>query len=285
MRLHIGILTATTHLRSGVVLLELHAPELARTVQAGQFCMVRCSPPSMSDPLLRRPYYVHSVQRERGLCSLLVSVQGRGSDWLAHQSEGAELDLLGPLGHGWRIRPTTRNLFLLCEERSISSMTLLIQDALRQELAVTLLNIAPSLEESYPPALLPPEVEYHVITHEMSQLTQQVDRDNQVSGQSGSKRRKKKSFSSPQFDPPLIALLGDLLTWADAMCCSVSYETLHTLYQRFERLHSKHFAQATYSCPLVCGTGMCLACSIDTLTGQQLVCRDGPVFDMRVIAD
>ena len=281
MRLHTCPLTAITALRSGVVLLEVHAPELAHTVQPGQFCMVRCTPLSMSDPLLRRPYFIHSVKRERGLCSLLVHVQGRGSAWLASQPEGTELDLLGPLGHGWHISPITRNLLLFTEERSMSSMTLLIQRALEQELAITLINIAPSLEESYPPALLPPEVEYHVITDAMQ--TPYIALDNPTPDENIRKRRKKKSSTHAEPELPLIALLNDLITWADAACCNVSHETLRLLYDRFDKFHSKHFGQAAYTQPLVCGTGICFACSIDTLSGQKLVCKDGPVFEMREI--
>jgi len=283
MRLHSGIITSITPLRSGVVLLELHAPDLARSVQPGQFCMVRCALSSMTDPLLRRPYYIHSVKRERDLCSLLVHVQGRGSAWLASQVEGAELDLLGPLGHGWHIRQTTRNLLLITEERTISSMTLLIQHALEQELAITLLNIAPSLEESYPPALLLPEVEYHVITHEMQ--TPLATNDHKANGETSRKQRKKKSSAQSQPESPLITQLEVLLPWADAACCNVSHETLITLYNRFDKFHNKRFGQAVYTQPLVCGTGICFACSINTLSGQQLICRDGPVFDMREIAE
>ena len=281
MRLHTGIITAITEIRSGVVLLDLHAPELARTVQPGQFCMVRCTPPSMTDPLLRRPYFIHSIKRERGLCSLLVHVQGRGSAWLASQREGAELDLLGPLGHGWHIRSTTRNLLLLTEELGLSAMTLLIQHALELELAITLINIAPSLEVSYPPALLPPEVEYHVITDAMQMPS--IESNASTSHEGNRKRRKKKSNVPVEPEPPLITLLADLLSWADAACCNVSHETLRTLYNRFDTFQHKHFAQSVNTQPLICGTGICFACSVETISGQRLVCKDGPVFDVHEI--
>ncbi len=282
MRLHTGIVTAITDIRSGVVLLDMYAPELARTVQPGQFCMVRCTPPSMTDPLLRRPYFIHSIKRERGICSLLVHVQGRGSAWLANQREGAELDLLGPLGHGWHIRQTTRNLLLLTEECGLSAMTQLIQHALELELAITLINIAPSLEASYPPALLPPEVEYHVITDAM-QLPS-IESNASTSHEGNRKRRKKKSARQTESESPLITLLADLLPWADAICCNVSHETLRTLSHRFDGFHERHFAQAVFAQPLVCGTGICFACSIDTISGQRLVCKDGPVFDVRELS-
>ena len=126
--------------------------------------MVRCCHPLANDPLLRRPFFVHSVQPALGLCTLMVHVQGRGTSWLTGQREGGTLDILGPLGHGWEVRPTVRNLLLVSESNMISSITLLAQSAIEQELAVTLVAHFASAAEVYPPALLPPEVEYHIIT-------------------------------------------------------------------------------------------------------------------------
>ncbi len=249
MRLHSTTITETTPIRSGVQLLTVHAPNLAQTVQPGQFCMVRCCPPDASDPLLRRPFYVHGVNRSRGTCTFYVQVQGRGTAWLALQPEGTVLDVLGPLGHGWTLRSTIRNALLLAEERSISALTLLAQVALEQDIAVTLINQSRTIEESYPPALLSPEIEYRVVTE--------------------------------QQDKNLLQTLPEILPWADAAYCSVSHETSSALYTRFERLRAKNFAQGTITRPLACGTGVCFACSVETHSGQKLVCRDGPVFDLR----
>ena len=252
MRIHIATLTTTTPIRPGVQLLEVHAPNLAQTVQPGQFCMVRCCAADASDPLLRRPFYVHSINRSRGTCTFYIHVQGRGTTWLVMQPEGAILDILGPLGHGWTLRPTTRNALLIGEERSISALTLLAQIALEQDIAVTLINQSRTPEESYPPALLSPEVEYHVVTEQ-------------------------------QQDKNLLQTLKEILPWADASYSSVSHETSLALYTHFERLRGKGFAQGTITRPFVCGTGICFACSVETRTGQKLICRDGPVFDLRDI--
>ncbi len=251
MRIHTATITETTMIRSGVQLLALHAPNLAQTVQPGQFCMVRCCPADASDPLLRRPFYVHGVNRSRGTCTFYVHVQGRGTRWLASQPEGAVLDILGPLGHGWTLRSTTRNALLFAEERSISALTLLAQVALEQDIAVTLINQSRTIEESYPPALLSPEIEYRVVTE--------------------------------QQDKNLLQTLTEVLPWADATYSSVSHETSLALYTRFERLRARNFAQGIITRPLICGTGVCFACSVETHSGQRLVCRDGPVFDLRDI--
>lgn len=218
--------------------------------------MLRCCNSLATDPLLRRPFFIHSVQRKQGLCTLLIYVRGRGTSWLVEQQEGATLDILGPLGHGWQLRPSVRNLLLVSEGTNITALTLLAQTAIEQELAVTLISLHQNAESIYPPTLLPPEVEYHILT------------------QDGSLGQREESLD----------VLSGYLNWADAACCSVSHETLIVLYNRFARLRTRHFAQGLRLQPLVCGTGVCLACSTETYTGQKLICQHGPVFELQEIA-
>ena len=175
---------------------------------------------------------------------------------LAKQQEGATLDILGPVGHGWAIRPTVRNLLLVSEEAYITSLILLAQMAIEQELAVTLVAQSSNVEAVYPPALLPSEVEYHIVTQDGSM------------GQRGK----------------VLDILASYLNWADAVCCGVSHETSVALYSHFERMRSKHFAQGIILQPLVCANGACLTCSIETYSGQKLVCKDGPVLSLGEIA-
>lgn len=242
MRLALVPITANSEIAPGVHLLEVQAPQLARTVQPGQYCMVRCCDRLASDPLLRRPFFVHGSDPPRGVCRLLVSVRGRASAWLARQQVGMELDLLGPLGHGWSLQPETRNLLLIGEESVLAPLIFLTHRAIEQELSVTLLHCARSIEAAYPAALLPPEVEYQVL------LGDPADQ------------------------------LQEYLNWADALCCSVSRETLQVLVQADPRWRARHFAQVVLWPLLACGTGICLGCQVETRHGSRLVCREGPVF-------
>ncbi len=257
MRLFTATITANSVLSiDGRVahLIELHVPPFVQAVLPGQYCLVRCCHPLASDPLLRRPFFVHSVQRAQGRCTLLVYVCGRGTAWLAKQQIGAELDLLGPQGHGWTLGSTTRNVLFISNMQLIAALPFLIQAAIEQELVVTLLCQSSTIESAYPPALLSAEVEYHILPSE----------------------------GKAQED--LIAALEAYLPWADAAYFCVSRETLTSLYNRFERLRGKQFAQGVVLQPLVCGSGACFTCSIETHTGSKLICRDGPIFALHEIA-
>lgn len=257
MRLFTATITANTAFSiDGCTahLLELYVPQLVQIAVPGQYVLVRCCHPQASDPLLRRPFFIHSTQRKQATISLLVFVRGRGTVWLVGQQIGAEINLLGPQGHGWTFGPTVRNLLLISDMQLIAAFPFLIQAAIEQELAVTLLCQSATHENAYPPALLPPEVEYHVIS------------------------------SAGATQSSLIQALEAYLPWADAAYCAVSRETLTTLYNQFERLRGKQFAQAVVLQHLVCGSGACFTCSIETHSGFKLICRDGPVFALQEIA-
>jgi dihydroorotate dehydrogenase electron transfer subunit len=251
MRLSLATIIVNSELRPGVHLLELRAPQLAQAAQPGQYCMVRCCDSQASDPLLRRPYFIHGAQRANEQCTLLVAARGRGSSWLARQPPGTTLDLLGPLGHGWELRPNTHNLLLIGEAPALTALTLLAQSAIEQEIAVTLLCHFSSEAAIYPPSLLSPEIEYHV--------------------------------SLGPDRAGLVELVAPYLPWADTICCSVSRETLQLLYERFERLRQPGSAQAILLRPFVCGSGVCLTCSVETNAGLKLACHDGPVFALEDI--
>lgn len=248
MRLTLPTVLTNTELQPGLRLIEVHEPYLAQSARPGQFCMLRCSPPDASDPLLRRPYFVHGVQRERDQVSLLMTGRGRGGSWLEKQAPGAVLDILGPAGHGWEIGEGTRNLLLVGEGHMLTSLTMLAQVAVEQDLAVTLISQAAREQDFYPPALLTPEIEYHSVLS------------------SGS--------------PSLVDLVGDYLAWADAVYLALWDHTTHALYTRYDRLRREHFAQVLVTRPFACGNGVCLTCALETNAGPKLVCRDGPVFPL-----
>ncbi len=252
MHLFTGIITHNSEILPGVHLLEVQAGQLARTAQPGQYCMLRGSASLATDPLLRRPLFVAEVEPGRNLCRFLVYIRGRVSHWLAHQQAGMALDILGPLGHGWTLRPEVRNLLLLGVDHLLTALLLLSSHALERELSVTLLHHVASADQAYPAALLPPEIEYQVFV---------------ASGESWQKE--------------LLPRLSEYLAWADAACCGLSADMLATLVSAGGRWREQHFAQVIVERPLMCVTESCLACQLEVRHRPRLLCRDGPVFALR----
>ena len=83
----------------------LLCPEIAAKIQPGQFFMVRIQ--DRLDPLLRRPFAVHRLYPNDppGSFEMLYKVVGRGTQLLANMQRGDFLNLLGPLGRGFRLPP------------------------------------------------------------------------------------------------------------------------------------------------------------------------------------
>ncbi len=84
-------------LNADAISLWLEAGELADAAQVGQFVNVRCGDAF----LLRRPISI--CRAENGRLNLVFEVRGEGTAWLAQQPVGAQLDVLGPLGHGFTL--------------------------------------------------------------------------------------------------------------------------------------------------------------------------------------
>lgn len=67
----------------------------------GQFVHLRIA--SGYDPLLRRPFGIHKADKQAGTISILYEIRGRGTSILAEMNEGDAVDIIGPLGNGFRL--------------------------------------------------------------------------------------------------------------------------------------------------------------------------------------
>ncbi|MDE7149214.1 MAG: dihydroorotate dehydrogenase electron transfer subunit [Bacteroidales bacterium] len=92
------------------VRLVLQAEAVLQAAEAGQFVQVRV--PSSLHSWLRVPISLHEIDAAHGRIALLVQEVGEGSRWLAARAAGDRLDVLYPLGTGFR-RPASPAASLL----------------------------------------------------------------------------------------------------------------------------------------------------------------------------
>ncbi len=85
--------------KPGYYLMQLKTPKVAAEAKPGQFVHVRVC--GTMDPLLRRPISLYQIDSAEGTITLLYVVVGRGTKMLSQMEQGAELDLMGPLGTGF----------------------------------------------------------------------------------------------------------------------------------------------------------------------------------------
>ncbi len=85
---------------------------------------------STLDPLLRRPFSIHRCPGDATL-HLLIKVVGKGSRLLKDLQIGESVDLLGPLGQGFRFQPDLTS-GLVGGGVGIAPLLFLVEDAQRQ---------------------------------------------------------------------------------------------------------------------------------------------------------
>ena len=66
----------------------------------GQFLHIRVP---RSDLLLRRPISINQYDQSMGTCTIIYRVEGDGTRYFSEMSAGDQLDVMGPLGHGFEI--------------------------------------------------------------------------------------------------------------------------------------------------------------------------------------
>ncbi|MBI2438406.1 MAG: hypothetical protein HYV36_06300 [Lentisphaerae bacterium] len=84
-------------LKGSYFVLKLKSQRIARIVQPGQFVHLRVPP--QAEALLRRPFSV--FQAQSGSLAILYKPIGKGTQAMAALRPGDEVNLLGPLGHGF----------------------------------------------------------------------------------------------------------------------------------------------------------------------------------------
>jgi dihydroorotate dehydrogenase electron transfer subunit len=249
------------------------SPELGNGAYPGQFLMLRCSddasyalnegaqPPSAVDydPLLPRPMSYHRVRigTQGPEWSILYDVVGRGTAWLAKRRPGDRIFAWGPLGVGYKVGRTSRNLLLVGGGIGIAPLVWLADEAVAQGRSVTLVIGARSAEHVFPASLLPQEVEVVVTTDD---------------GSAG-----RKGFATAPF--------GELLEWCDQAFVCGPTAMFRAMAEVSRQAKVRRSVQALLEERMGCGTGICYGCAVQVRVrggrAMKLVCKDGPRFEMR----
>ena len=95
-------------LAGNIYRMVLLCPAIAETAVPGQF--VHLLPVGCT---LRRPISICEINREKGTLTIVFEVKGVGTDVLANVRTGENLDVLGPLGHGFTILPDAKRVILV----------------------------------------------------------------------------------------------------------------------------------------------------------------------------
>ena len=227
-------------LPSGHCLLQVDCTPLAQPARAGQFLMAR--PGTDLAEALRRPLF---FSRGGDIGQLLFPTSMPWQQELARLQPEETLDVLGPLGQPFILRPGASHLLVLVLAEPVAPAMAVAHWAQRQQATVSVLLW--HQQWSHLADLLPESVECSVAA------------------------------------PRAMAHQESSLQWADQVFVVAEPEQLPALSVAIigARLRlPSGFAQVFLPADFACGVGACGACALHLGRFHRRVCADGPIFDL-----
>jgi hypothetical protein len=236
-----AIIERTTQVNQGFQHLELAIDQsLRKKIKPGHSLLVRAEDQEWH-PYLREQWWPVSVNRNK-----LVVERPIGKRYDA----GALVNIIGPVGQPYRFRRTLRNVMLLAYDTSPTPLLMTIPWLLGNSIGVTLVLVGSARE--YATQHLNPEVE---IIHGEEDVTWAEQ----------------------------VMTIG----WADQVFAAVgeddSLGQFKEVLERFRELRAdvpRNYLFGVFQPVICCGTGACLSCMLQMRKGTQLICTDGPAFDL-----
>jgi dihydroorotate dehydrogenase electron transfer subunit len=238
--------------------LTLKVHEQALGAYAGQMFHLLCPSPDGAEVWMRRPMSVYRVDKAGSQIEFLYKVMGRGTRGMAMLAPDDDFNISGPLGVGFKLQPSWKNIVVLGRGVGLATLAPLSQLAAERGVGVTAVLSARS----------PSVVMSKALFEEFgAQTVTVVDTDNSSAVENVEK------------------ILEDLIDKgrADAFFTCGS----NRLLKLMQRLGKKHNVpgQVAMEQVMVCGFGACYVCvrtfEVDGVRTLKRVCRDGPVFNMQ----
>ena len=88
--------------------LTLQSSAISQRAKSGQFIHLLCG--GEYGAFLRRPFSLSSIDKEKQEISIVYRVQGKGTRSLCEKQPGEKVHALGPLGQGFVLEPTYKNV-------------------------------------------------------------------------------------------------------------------------------------------------------------------------------
>jgi dihydroorotate dehydrogenase electron transfer subunit len=238
------------------LILKVHGHAL--TAYAGQMFHLLCPSPDGAEVWMRRPMSVYRVDKAGGNVEFLYKCEGRGTRGMATLVAGDDFNLAGPLGVGFSLKPSWKNIVVLGRGVGLATLAPLSQLAAEQDVGVT--------------AILSARNENVVMSRELfeglgAKTVTVLDSDN--------------TSAVENVEKILEGLIAEKKADAFFTCGSAR---LLKLMQRLGKTHNIP-GEVAMEQIMVCGFGACYVCMrtfmVDGKKVLRRVCRDGPVFNMQ----
>jgi dihydroorotate dehydrogenase electron transfer subunit len=254
----IATVVANTWVNDEYKHLVLKVHRHALRAYAGQMFHLLCPSPDGAEVWMRRPMSVYRVDKDAGHVEFLYKCEGRGTRGMAMLKSGDDFNIAGPLGHGFKLDPSWRNIVVLGRGVGLATLAPLSQLAADNKVGVTAI-----LSARNPGVVMSKDLFEGLGAKTVTVL----DSDG--------------SSAVENVEKILEGLIAENKADAFFTCGS---NRLLKLMQRLGKTNNIS-GQVAMEQIMVCGFGACYVCMRTfEVNGQRVlrrVCRDGPVFNMQ----
>ena len=239
----------------------LFSSHIAKESKPGQFVHIRCS--EGYNPLLRRPFSISKIKEQKSI-EILYEVVGKGTKLLSQKKVGEELDVLGPLGNGFEIFVGLKLAVLLAGGMGVAPL-LYLAEALRSKETETLVLIGARTKKLV------------FFKKEFASLGCKVKISTE-DGTQGFKGLVTDLFKNLLSESRFLYLKEK--NKSSVYACGPP-EMLKEVAEISQQ--NNLFSQASLEERMACGVGACLGCPVKIRGEYKMVCKDGPVFNLKDI--
>ncbi len=242
-----------------IFLLRLKSKLIVHDCSPGQFVHIKIN--AGIDPLLRRPFSIHGIDRNAGIISLLYRVVGKGTQLMQEFNIGFELDVLGPLGQGFNLKKPFEHAIVVAGGLG-SAPVFYLMDVLRQAgKSVTLFWGVKEACEIFDTESL------HKLGVDITLATE----DGSLGCQ---------GFVTS----PLNEFLDQYKHSSSTIGFVCGPEPMMQKVQEIA-LNTSFPWQASFERRMACGLGACMGCAVKMQSGDwKMACKHGPVFDLKEVS-
>jgi dihydroorotate dehydrogenase electron transfer subunit len=237
--------------------LVIQASPKALSVIPGQFFNLLCPSPDVAELFFRRPQSVYRIDRDHGRIEFLYKCVGRGTRGLATLQKGDDLNMVGPLGVGFKLDPAWRHIVVLGRGVGIATLGPISQLAREAHVGVTAILSARNADFVMADAFF----------REAGEVATVLDADG--------------ASAVENVEKILERLVLEKRADAFFTCGS---NRLFQLMKRVGRANGIP-GQVAMEQVMACGLGPCYVCvrtfEVDGKKELRRVCIEGPVFDMQ----
>lgn len=237
--------------------LTLEAPGPLTDAVAGQFFHLLCPASGTDHPFFRRPMSFYAIDPGRRRLEFLYKIVGAGTRGLATLVPDDKINILGPLGVGFRLEAHWKTIVVVGRGVGLATLAPLARMARKRGLGITAI-----LSARRPDLIMSAEI---FAAENATVIT--VTDEQGTSGLSNVDRILRGLIAANE---------------ADAVFTCGS-NRLMLLLQRLTREHDLP-GQVALEQQMACGLGMCFCCvrkvNVDGVITNRRVCWDGPVFDI-----